>query len=139
MTERRRTAAANGAEARTRSAVATLLRLADADLRDAAVLEAGRNPRNAPALAAQGVARLIDAVAATEVGWRSRASGRALELIPDQNPLKRSLTALDRQLPNVAIPMPGDDGQAPGAPDRDALRSGMREANALLKELAARR
>ena len=123
--------------AATSLAVATLLRLADQDLRDAAVLESGRNAGNSPLLAGQAVRRLVDAVAATETGWAGRA-GAELADIPDQNPVKPRLAALLDRLPLVAAGQPSRDGAAPPAPDMASLRPGLAEARALLKDLAAR-
>ena len=70
--------------------MANLLRLADADLRDAAVLVSGRRPGNAFALAAQAVVRMVDAVVATENGWKGTSVGGNLGLVPDQNPARAS-------------------------------------------------
>ena len=117
--------------------MATLLRLADTDLRDAAVLEAGRDPGNAPALAGQAVTRLADAIVATEVGWDGRPAGGKLDLIPGQNPLKRSLAAVGKRLPQIAPSMPLLNGEGPPPPDRAALRDDIRAARALMKEAAA--
>ena len=128
---------AGNASTRTGLPVATQLRLADADLRDAAVLESGRDPGNAPALAGQAVTRLVDAVAASERGWAAGPAGD-LAAIPDENPLKRPLAALRRQLPPVLPRQPLEDGRAPPAPDRVRLRDGALSARALLKDLAAR-
>ena len=137
MAGRKDVAAAAEASARSSLAVATLLRLADADLRDAAVLESGRDPGNAPALAGRAVARMIDAVVVTEMGWTRSAKGD-LDRVPDQNPLKRSLAGVSSLLPPALPPVPLDDGRAPSAPDRDTLSKGMLAATALLKDLAAR-
>ncbi len=130
-------AGARDASTRTSLAVATLLRLADADLRDAAVLESGRDPGNAPALAGQAVTRLIDAVVTSERGWGVEPAGD-LAAIPDENPLKRPLAALRRRLPLVPARQPLADGRVPPAPDRGLLRDGVVAARALLKDLAAR-
>ena len=118
--------------------MATLLRLADTDLRDAAVLEAGRDPGNAPALAGQAVTRLIDAVAATEVGWTPDQNGGSLAAIPDLNLVKRPLVTLRERLPPASPPTPGKDGAAPPPPDGGSLREGILSARTLLKELAVR-
>ncbi len=128
---------ARDASTRTGLAVATLLRLADADLRDTAVLESGRDPGNAPALAGQAVTRLVDAVAASERGWPVGPAGD-LAAIPDENPLKHPLAALRRQLPPVLPRQPLADGRAPPAADRVRLRDGVLSARALLKDLAVR-
>ncbi len=118
-------------------AVASLLRMADTDLRDAAVLAAGRSPVNAPALAGQAVARMVDAVAATEVGWIGEPSG-GLAAVPDVNPLRSELAALEKRLPRLGLPAPLRDGRPEGMPDRDALRDGVAAARALLRNLAIR-
>ena len=135
MAGRKDVAAAKGSSARSSLAMATLLRLADADLRDAAVLECGRDPRNAPALAGRAVARMVDAVVATEAGWPCSATGD-LDLVPDQNPLRRSLAGASALFPPTASPIPLDDGRTPPMPDRGTLHEGMLAARALLKDLA---
>ncbi len=118
-------------------AVATLLRMADTDLRDAVVLAAGRSPVNAPALAGQAVARMVNAVAATEVGWTGSPSG-GLATVPDLNPLKSELSTLGKRLPYSGPPALLGDGRPAGMPDRDAIRASVAAARALLKDLAIR-
>ncbi len=118
--------------------MATLLRLADADLRDAALLEAGRDPGNAPVLAGQAVTRMVHAVVATEVGWPVGAGDGDLDGVPDLNPLKRQLASLQQRLPSTTPPMPLRDGQAPPAPDHERLREHLLAARTLLKDLAER-
>ena len=118
--------------------MATLLRLADADLRDAAVLEAGRDPGNVTLLAGQAVSRMVQAVAVTEVGWPFKTGDGDLDDIPSLNPLKRQLASLQQCLPRTSPPVLGKNGQAPPAPDRARLREDLRAARTLLEELAAR-
>ena len=119
-------------------AVAALLRLADADLRDAAVLASGRRPGNAPALAGQAVVRMVDAVMATETGWEGSSFSGDLAAVPEQNPLKASLARVAGLLPKPMPPVPTAAGIAPAPPDHEALRLGMTAARAVLNELAGR-
>ena len=119
--------------------MATLLRLADADLRDAALLEAGRDPGNAPVLAGQAVTRMVHAVVATEVGWPLGAGDGDLDGIPDLNPLKRQFASLQQRLPSTTPPMPLRDGQAPPAPDHEKPpRTLPRSPDAVGRSLAER-
>ena len=119
-------------------AVAVLLRLADGDLRDAAVLASGRRPGNALALAAQAVVRMVDAVVATEDGWSGTSVGGNLSLVPDENPLRTSLAHAAELLPAPAPPMPDGAGKLAAPPDREALRVGMAAARTVLDDLAKR-
>ena len=118
--------------------MATLLRLADADLRDAALLEAGRDPGNAPVLAGQAVTRMVHVLVATEVGWPLRTEDSTLDGVSDLNPLKRQLASLQQRLPSTRPPMPLRDGQAPPAPDHERLREHLLAARTLLRDLAER-
>ena len=102
------------------------------------MLDAGRDPGNAPGLAGQAVTRLVDAVVTSEHGWRAGSASGDLGAIPDENPLKRPLHALRRSLPSVPPRRPLADGKAPAAPDLSLLREGILAARALLKDLAAR-
>jgi hypothetical protein len=119
-------------------AVAALLRLADADLRDAAVLASERRPGNAPALAGQAVVGMVDAVMATETGWKGSSFSGDLAAVPEQNPLKASLARVAGLLPKSMPPVPTAAGIAPAPPDHEALRLGMTAARAVLNELAGR-
>ena len=129
---------ATASTARTGWAVATLLRLADVDLRDASVLEAGRNPGNVPMLAGQAVSRMVQAVGATEVGWPFKTGDGDLGEVSNQNPLKRQLDSLKQCSPCTSPPVPLKSGQAPPAPDRARLHEQLLAARTLLKDLADR-
>ena len=120
-------------------AVANLLRIAEADLKDAELLSSGRNPGNAPALLHLAVDRLVQAVIATERGWPVGSDGRDdLDLVPDENPLKPMLASATRSGSSSGPPAVQKDGSAPVLPDRQKLREGILAARALLKNLAAR-
>jgi hypothetical protein len=120
-------------------AVANLLRIAEADLKDADLLSSGRNPGNAPALVHLAVARLVQAVIASERGWPVGSDGSDdLDLVPDENPLKPMLVSATRSRPSSGPPAVLKDGSAPVLPDRQKLREGILAARALLKNLAAR-
>jgi hypothetical protein len=120
-------------------AVANLLRIAEADLKDAELLSSGRNPGNAPALLHLAVDRLVQAVIATERGWPVGSDGRDdLDLVPDENPLKPMLASATRSGSSSGPPAVQKDGSAPVLPDRQKLREGILAAKALLKNLAAR-
>jgi hypothetical protein len=74
-------------------AVANLLRIAEADLKDADLLSSGRNPGNAPALVHLAVARLVQAVIASERGWPVGSDGSDdLDLVPDENPTETDVS-----------------------------------------------
>jgi hypothetical protein len=120
-------------------AVANLLRIAEADLKDAELLSSGRNPGNAPALLHLAVDRLVQAVIATERGWPVGSDGRDdLDLVPDENPLRPMLASATRSGSSSGPPAVQKDGSAPVLPDRQKLREGILAAKALLKNLAAR-
>ncbi len=119
-------------------AVAGLLRLADADLRDAAVLASGRRLGNAFALAAQAVVRMVDAVVAAEIGWKGISAGGNLDLVPDWNPSKASMARAAELLPPSAPCLPDEDGKVAAPPDREALRVRMAAARTVLDDLATR-
>ncbi len=120
------------------NAVASLLRLASADLRDAGLLSSGRNPVNAPALVKLAFDHLVLAVIATERGWPRQAPEAALRLLPDATPLKAGLNKVAALLRAVQI-FPGvmQDGAAAPAPDREGIRSAIAAMSALLKDLAS--
>ena len=119
-------------------AVAGLLRLADADLRDAAVLASGRRPGNALALAAQAVVRMVDAVLATENGWKGISVGGNLGLVSDRNSSKASLARAAELLPLSTPPLPDGAGKIAAPLGREALLVGMAAARSVLDDLAAR-
>ena len=119
--------------------MANLLRIAEADLKDADLLSSGRNPGNAPALVHLAVDRLVQAVIATERGWPVGSGGRDdLDLVPDENPLKPMLVSATRSGSSSGPPTVQKDGSAPILPDRQKLREGILAARAVLKNLAAR-
>ena len=118
-------------------AVANLLRLADADLKDAELLSSGRHPGNAPALLQLASTRLSHALLATEHGWPLAGHGADLTLVPVENPLKQAVANLVGAGGNGDPPTVADDGSLTTLPDAQALRTSILAARAVLKTLAA--
>ena len=118
-------------------AVASLLRLADADLSDAELLSSGRHPGNAPALLQLASEHLVGAVLATEHGWPLADARTNLSRIPDKNPLKQALVDVVSATRNSAPPAVSEDGGPPASPDTQRLHTNIHAARAVLKSLAA--
>ena len=120
-------------------AVATLLRLANLDLKDAGLLSSGRSPNNAPALVRLAFDRLTLAVIATERGWPLASAAADVSVIPAANPLKAGLVQAATVQPAwQSFPAVGRDGHADPAPDRDVIRAAILATSTLLKDLARR-
>jgi hypothetical protein len=75
-----------------RQTIASLLRLAHADARDAQTLAEARGTRNAASLLHSAISRLIEAVVASEQGY---AGPPEIRRIDNRNPLKPRLLQLD--------------------------------------------
>lgn len=131
-------AAGSALTSRDSLAVATLLRLAEAGLRDAVLLATGPHVGNAPVLAGWAVARMVDAVVVTETGWQPGGAGGNLALVPAENPLKPELSAILARLPAPGLPVLLAGGRPPFGPDRQSLRTDLDAARILLEDLAAR-
>ncbi|MFL5286629.1 MAG: hypothetical protein ACJ8AW_38060 [Rhodopila sp.] len=83
-----------------RQAVASLLRIASADLHDARLVLQNGQGRNAAAVGARALASLVLAVAASEQGWP--AEDAEARDIPRENPLQPELLAIDVLLDDAA-------------------------------------
>ena len=118
-------------------AVASLLRLADADLRDAEKLSSGRYPGNAPALLKLATERLVHTVLATEHGWPRAEDATDLGLIPAENPFREALSNLVTASQDAGPPRISDDGHLPTpTADLPGLRVNILASRAMLKNLA---
>ena len=119
-----------------RRAVASLLRLANLDLKDAELLRSGRYPANAPALLGQAADRLLEAVLATEHGWPFPFSIADADLVPDRNPLKERTLELIRIRQDARVVILSDDGNLPVLPEKTDLRVNILIIRAALKTFA---
>ena len=115
--------------------MASLLRLAEADLKDAELLSSGRNAGNAPGLLQLAADRLVQAVLATEFGWPLRPEPSPAS-IADENPLKGRLTEITKASPWAGTPVVSGTGAPPDPPDKQDIRAGIRIARGILKLLA---
>ncbi len=118
-------------------ALANLLRLADADLKDAELLSSGRHPGNAPALLQLVTERLVSAVLATEHGWPLADLRIDFSRIPSENPLRAAIANLAAAGGHRLPPTISDDGSLPTLPDGQELRANILTARTVLKNLAA--
>ena len=118
-----------------RRAVASLLRLANLDLKDAELLSSGRYPANAPALLGQAADRLLEAVLATEHGWPLPFRKADADLVPDRNPLKERTLELIRIRRDARVVILSDDGNLPILPEKTDLRVNILIIRAALKPL----
>jgi hypothetical protein len=117
--------------------VATLLRLANSDLKDAGLLSSGRSPANAPALVQLAFDRLTLAVMATERGWPLPSAAADLRVVPDANPLKATLTKIAKMQPALQpFPAVGQDGNPAPVSVREVIRAAILATSTLLKDLA---
>lgn len=112
-------------------AIASLLRLADADVQDAWLLLEHGSLRNAAAAQRSALGHAVDAVLASEQGWPAYAAGVAD--LPDDNPAKARLAALMADAPPTLLP---DGRPAPAIAERP-LRRILDQMASLLAELAA--
>ena len=117
-------------------AVASLLRLADSDLKDAELLSSGRHPDNAPALLQLASERLVHAVLATELGWPLASPAAGISLVPAENPLREAMANLVTASAQCRPPAVADDGSLPPPLDAKELRTKILAARAVLKTLA---
>ena len=117
--------------------MASLLRLADAGLRDAELLSSGRRPDNAPALLQLAADQLVRAVLTTEHGWPLRGSGADPALIPGENPLREAVAKLAAACRTGGPPAVADTGDLPAPPEAQELHANILAARAVLKNLAA--
>ena len=91
-----------------RRAIASLLRLAGIDLRDARSLTTRGSLRNAAMLQRSAVAHLVEAVVASEQGWQGGPAEMDVGSLDGDNPVKLRLEALQ--------------ASAAGAADKSQLR-----------------
>ena len=117
--------------------MANLLRLADADLKDAELLSSGRHPGNAPALLQLVSERLLHAVLATEHGWPLADPKPEPSRIPSENPMREAISSLVSAGQSSRSPAVSEDGSLPAPPDAQELRANVLAARAMLKKLAA--
>jgi hypothetical protein len=105
-----------------RQAIASLLRLAHADARDARTLAEAGGTRNAASLLHSAISRLIEAVVASEQGYTGPPE---IHRIDGRNPLKSSLLRLDAFL------------EAPSALQQDGRLAAPPPAASVLEPLGA--
>jgi hypothetical protein len=117
----------------TARTIANLLRLAEADLRDAAVLAKREGMRNAGLLQHSAACRIIDAVLASEPERDGSEPGSGNRRIPQANPMRLRLQALEARARPPAALLPNGLLSAP--PEADELASCQAEARALLREI----
>jgi hypothetical protein len=113
--------------------IANLLRLAEADLRDAAVLAKRGAMRNAGLLQHAAACRIIDAVLASEPDRDGPDPGSDSRRIPQTNPMRLRLQALEARARPPASLLPNGLLSAP--PEAGELASCQEEARALLREI----
>lgn len=116
-----------------RLAIANLLRLADADLRDARVVMRGGSLRNAGMLLQSAVTRLTAACSIPEQGWSGEESRADTASLAPDNSMKARLQALEVAANRQPGLLPG--GTLPEAPDNAALRDGIERAGDVLYAL----
>jgi hypothetical protein len=119
-------------------AIASLVRLASWNARDADLLSAGRHPGNASVLIHWAVERLVEAVVASEVGWPNTVKAPSIGQIPNENPLKLVLARVAK----LAQPPDTFDVQADGSLgqtfDRELFRQNLAAVRELIQDLASR-
>jgi hypothetical protein len=120
-------------EQTTARTIANLLRLAEADLRDAAVLAKRAGMRNAGLLQHSAACRIIDAVLASEPDRDGSEPGSENRRIPQANPMRLRLQALEARARPPASLLPNGLLSAP--PEAGELASCQEEARALLREI----
>jgi hypothetical protein len=117
----------------TARTIANLLRLAEADLRDAAALAKRQGMRNAGLLQHSAACRIIDAVLASEPDRGEPEPGCESRRIPQANPMRLRLHALEARARPPAALLPNGLLSAP--PEAGELASCQEEARALLREI----
>jgi len=98
-------------------AIASLRRIANADLTDAHLVLRRGQGRNAAVLGSRALASLIRAVAASETGWSPDEWEDGIDAIPSANPLQHDLLAAEVLLADVADQRVEPDGHVEPASD----------------------
>jgi hypothetical protein len=109
-----------------RLAIANLLRLADADLRDARVVMRGGSLRNAGMLFQSAVSRMTAAALIPEHGWSGTESRADTASLTEDNPVAAKLRELEVGQSRQVEPQP--DGRLPQSPDGQNLKEGIERA-----------
>jgi hypothetical protein len=116
----------------TRQVIATLLRWADADIRDARRLDEADSPGNAALLARNAATRLVEAAVASEHGYIATPDAQSID---DRNPLKRVLLRLDL-LPHDPLRLQ-QNGRPAAAVSTASLQRSLRDLAEALDRLLA--
>ena len=109
-----------------RLAIANLLRLADADLRDARVVMRGDSLRNAGMLLQSAVSRMAAAALIPEQGWSGTESRADTASLTEDNPVAAKLRELEAGQSRQVEPQP--DGRLPQSPDGQGLKEDIERA-----------
>lgn len=120
--------------------IAGYLRVADEDLRGARLLHAGNN-RNAVYLCEQAAEKIIRAVLTSEGlhGGTKHELADLVDLVPDANPLKRKLRAVEHlAMYATAYRYPTSQGRIKPGPNAQELSDVLQRIAELLEEVARR-
>jgi hypothetical protein len=121
-----------GAARALHTAIASLLRMANADLADARLVLREGQARNAAVIAGRAVANLIRALAASEHEWPPVSGHDVIDAITSVNPLQHGLLTTEALLADAADQHVGSDGRIEAAPDHADISDVLGDVEAIL-------